>query len=145
MGGSCSCVVVLKRGCVINGRICLQKKIVKTVIALGQNDAFHHENIAYRNQRMLWISCGYVMFELVLTTIKFLLNTSGRIIFQRRGSKEALRHYFGKSLWIDLFRSSSLLSSLLIKQIDGRQFVQKKIILTVFFCLFFLRMAGQLW
>ena len=47
-------VVVLKTGCVIDGKICMsQKKIMKTVIALEQNHAFRHENITYQNQRML--------------------------------------------------------------------------------------------
>lgn len=38
---------------------------------------------------------------------------------------------------MDLFRSSSLLSSLLIKQIDECHFVQKNQFNAIFFCLFF--------
>ena len=46
--------MVLKTGCVIDGKICLsQRKIMKTVIALEENHAFHHENIAYQNEWML--------------------------------------------------------------------------------------------
>jgi len=54
MGSSYSCVMVLERGCVIDGKIWMsQRKVEKTGIALGENDAFHYENIACRNQRML--------------------------------------------------------------------------------------------
>jgi len=46
--------MVLERGCVIDGKIWMsQRKVEKTGIALGENDAFHYENIACRNQRML--------------------------------------------------------------------------------------------
>lgn len=44
---------------------------MKTEIALEENHAFHHVNIAYQNQRVLRISRGDVTFELVLKIIRF--------------------------------------------------------------------------
>ena len=45
-----SCVMVLKTGCVVVGKICLsQRKIMKTLIALEKKHVFHYENIAYLN------------------------------------------------------------------------------------------------
>ena len=43
------CVMVVKTGCVIDGKICMsQRKIMKTVIAPEKKKhVFHYENIAY--------------------------------------------------------------------------------------------------
>ena len=69
----------------------------------GKKNVFHHENIVCQNQGLL--SRGYVTFELKI--IKFLLKhkqsyniSMSRDYFGK--SVEALRHYFEKSLWIDL-------------------------------------------
>ena len=65
--------MVLKTGSVLVGKIGMsQRKIMKPVIALEENHAFHHESIAHRNQRMLCISWGYITLELVLKIIEFL-------------------------------------------------------------------------
>ena len=46
--------MVLKTGCVIDGKIRIsQRKSMKTVIVLEEKHVFHHENTAYHNQRML--------------------------------------------------------------------------------------------
>ena len=44
--------MIVKTGCVIDEKICMsQRKMVKTVIALGKKKhVFHHENIAYLNR-----------------------------------------------------------------------------------------------
>ena len=43
------CVVVLKTGCVMDGKMCMsQRKIMKSVIALKKKNVFHHGNIAYQ-------------------------------------------------------------------------------------------------
>ena len=90
------CVVALKTGCVIDGKICMfQRKIMKTVIALKQKRVFHHENIAYQNQRMLRLSRGYLTFELILKIIKFLFKD--RNSWVKSSYISTSRNYFGKS------------------------------------------------
>ena len=45
------CVMVLKTGCVIDGKICMsRKKIMKTVTTAIKKHAFYHDNIAYLNK-----------------------------------------------------------------------------------------------
>ena len=40
--------MVLKIGCVIDGKMCMsQRKVMKTVITLEKKNVFRHENIAY--------------------------------------------------------------------------------------------------
>ena len=49
-------VVILKTGCVMDGirKICMsQRKIMKTIIALGKKQVFDHENIAYQKKNAL--------------------------------------------------------------------------------------------
>lgn len=50
--------------------MCVSKKDHETCNCTGKNHAFHHQNIAYRNQRMLRISRGCITSELVLKIIK---------------------------------------------------------------------------